>query len=80
MLATISKWGNSLAIRLPRHVAEEANLAEGACVALEVEDGSLKVTPTRKRLRLADLLEGETRGRMKAQEVDWGKTQGDEVW
>jgi antitoxin MazE len=80
MHATISKWGNSLAIRLPRHVAEEAKLAEGACVALQVEDGSILVTPTRKKFKLSELLEGEPRRKEKAKEVDWGKTQGDETW
>ncbi|TPM11511.1 AbrB/MazE/SpoVT family DNA-binding domain-containing protein [Mesorhizobium sp. B2-3-11] len=80
MHATISKWGNSLAIRLPRHVAEEARLAEGACVALEVKDGSIRVTPTRKRYRLADLLDGEPPRTEGNKEIDWGTSQGDETW
>ena len=57
MQTTIGRWGNSLGLRLPRHIAAAAQLIEGATVGLDVENGSIKVTPTRKRLRLADLLE-----------------------
>lgn len=78
MQTTISKWGNSLALRIPRHVTEEAHLTEGVCVDVKIEDGSIRVTPTRKRLKLADLLEGEKRSQPR--EADWGKPEGDEAW
>ena len=39
--ATISKWGNSLALRIPQGVAEDAALQEGSEVDLRVEDGCL---------------------------------------
>jgi antitoxin MazE len=77
MQATISKWGNSLALRLPRNVAEEARLVEGATVRLEVEDGSLRVTPSRPRFKLSDLLASEP---VAAAEHDWGEPKGEEIW
>lgn len=77
MQTTVSKWGNSLALRLPRHVAEEVKLVEGSTVCVVIEDGSLRVTPTRKRFKLSELLEGET---SKAAEYDWGQPVGDEDW
>ena len=77
MQTTVSRWGNSLALRLPRHVAEEVKLVEGSTVSLEIEDGSLRVTPTRKRFKLSELLEGEP---CKSQEFDWGQPLGDEAW
>ncbi len=82
MQATISKWGNSLALRLPKHLADQVRLVEGATVELEIADGSLKVTPARKRFKLADLLEGETRKTDDnvTSEFDWGKPKGDEAW
>jgi antitoxin MazE len=82
MQATISKWGNSLALRLPRHVADQVHLSEGATVDLEVDDGTLKVTPARKKFKLSELLEGEPKrlGGNRSQEVDWGEPRGDEVW
>ena len=82
MQGTISKWGNSLALRLPKHVADQAQLAEGTTVEFEVVDGALKVIPARKKLKLADLLEGEPSRPKDAPsaEVDWGKPRGKEVW
>jgi antitoxin MazE len=76
MHATIAKWGNSLALRLPRHLAEEAKLIEGATVSLEVEDGSLRIRPSRPKFKLSDLLARES----PATEHDWGEAKGDEVW
>ena len=79
MRTRISRWGNSLALRLPRHLAEGARLVEGTTVTVEVEDGSLRITPSRKKFRLSDLLEGQTPGVREA-EHDWGRPKGDEVW
>ena len=82
MQATISKWGNSLALRLPRHVADQARLVEGATVEILVEDGGLKIIPSRKKFRLSELLEGEPRRveKVASAEIDWGKPKGDEAW
>ena len=78
MQATISRWGNSLALRLPRHLTEEARLSEGACVEIEIKDGSILVTPTRKKFSLAELLAGEPV--RQPVEQDWGKPKGEETW
>ena len=45
MRATICKWGNSLGIRVPRGLAEEAGLAEGSLVDLRVENGRIVAEP-----------------------------------
>lgn len=74
---TVSKWGNSLGIRLPRNLAESVRLTEGQSVELVVEDDALVVRPTRKKIKLADLLDGYER---RTGEVDWGSPKGDEVW
>jgi len=43
--ATICKWGNSLGIRIPRGLAEDAGLAEGSLLDLRVENGRLVAEP-----------------------------------
>jgi antitoxin MazE len=84
MQTTISRWGNSLALRLPKHVADEARLVEGACVDVELKDGLICVKPSRKKFKLSDLLDGEpARGSGDAgatNEDDWGKPVGEEAW
>jgi len=80
MQTTISKWGNSLALRLPRHITEEANLTDGASVNVEMDDGAIRVTPARKKFKLSELLEGEPSRNQNEREFDWGKSKGDEAW
>ena len=45
MRATISKWGNSLGLRIPRGLAEDAGLTEGSLIDLRVENGRLIAEP-----------------------------------
>lgn len=77
MQTTISRWGNSLALRIPSHVTKEAGLVEGTFVQIDLEDGSFRVTPTRKKFKLADLLAGHKKTET---EVDWGDAKGEETW
>jgi antitoxin MazE len=79
MQLAIAKWGNSLALRLPRHVIEEARLEEGSPVDLTVLNGSVVVTPVRKKFKL-DALLAQMEDCHKTDETDWGEAQGEEDW
>lgn len=79
MQTNVAKWGNSLALRLPRQFAQESRITEGSTVEVEVKDGSLVVTPVRKKFKLADLLAG-MEPRTKHEEFDWGEPKGEEEW
>jgi antitoxin MazE len=82
MQATISKWGNSLALRLPRHVTDQVRLEDGATVELQVDGCSIRITPTRKKFKLSELLANEPKRQDAGQsrETDWGDPKGEEVW
>ena len=45
MTTKIQKWGNSLAIRIPKAFAAEADLSELSTVDLSIIDGKLVLTP-----------------------------------
>jgi antitoxin MazE len=81
MNATIQKWGNSLAVRLPKALADEARMREGAKVELvRTSEGVLlkaKRMP-KPRYRLSDLLSGITPENVHA-ETDWGRSVGREI-
>lgn len=78
--ARLARWGNSLAVRIPRSVAEVARLREGDAVAMSVaKDGAVTIRPTRKRLTLDQLMEGFDR-KTRHGETDWGAPQGKETW
>lgn len=49
-IATISRWGNSVAVRIPRSVLERSRLHEGDVVEVEAgEDGGLVLHPVRRK-------------------------------
>ncbi len=79
MRARIAKWGNSLALRLPKKLAEDVGLVEGATVDLRIEGDSLLVVPARKKYRLSDLL-SETKPEARQIETEWGAPRGRETW
>ncbi|HEX3536286.1 MAG TPA: AbrB/MazE/SpoVT family DNA-binding domain-containing protein [Stellaceae bacterium] len=55
----LTKWGNSLGLRVPRDIAARAGLTEGTRVDIEgYSDGRIVVTPSRRRFTLEELLAG----------------------
>jgi antitoxin MazE len=80
MAATVAKWGNSLAVRIPQNLAKEIQLAEGAEIDISVVDGTLVIKPrSRKRYSLEELIQGITPENLHA-EIDSGIAVGNEVW
>lgn len=79
MQGTVSRWGNSLAVRLSSQLAQEAKLSEGARVDVSVRDGEIVISPARPRYRLSDLLAAH-RPEHNHAEVDFGRPEGREVW
>jgi antitoxin MazE len=77
---TVSKWGNSLAVRIPRGVAKQAGLSEGDCVALALDaNGAIVLRPTRGRYELSELV-SQIKPKNRHRETDWGRPQGKESW
>ena len=56
MKAVVSKWGNSLAIRLPKAAVERLRVREGLTVELEMQGDSLVIQSPRPRYCLDDLV------------------------
>jgi antitoxin MazE len=77
MQTQIARWGNSLAVRVPREIAEAAKLVEGAAVELAVENDAVVIRPARRRYRLAELLVGMTPKAMH-EAFEWGPDIGRE--
>lgn len=51
MATTVQKWGNSLAVRLPKAFADQIELTAGSEVTIECADGIISIRPARKRRR-----------------------------
>jgi antitoxin MazE len=80
MKTRVQKWGNSLALRIPKSFAEEAGLHAHAAVELSLVEGRLVVQPiTPQPLTLEELLRGVTDENLPG-EWDTGPAVGKEVW
>ena len=80
MRVRVKKWGNSLALRIPKPFAADAGVAEGTVVDVSVSEGRLVAAPLRaRRVRLRDLLDKVTRANLH-DEVDTGAPVGREAW
>ena len=78
MTATIQKWGNSLALRIPLAVAKQIRVREGDAVTLRVSAAGLTVKSAPKRLNLDDLLANVT-AKNRHPPTEWGADVGREL-
>ena len=74
---TVSRWGASLAIRIPKPVAEQWGVREGAVV--EIVPRRDEVILRKRRYDLKDLVAAITDDNLHG-EVDWGAAEGAEAW
>ena len=80
MKARIQKWGNSLALRIPKALAEEAHVRQNTQVEISLVNGKIVVEPVEPPAwTLEDLLEGITEENLHL-EVESGPSVGKEVW
>lgn len=78
--ATISKWGNSLAVRIPLALAKQASLGEGDSVKLTLDrERRIVLRRAGRKYEIADLVARIT-PRNRHGETDWGKPEGEESW
>ncbi len=60
MKLTVKKWGNSLALRLPRELAQQIACHEGAKLDVSLTKDSLVLTPD-KTFTITDFMQGLSR-------------------
>lgn len=76
--AQVAKWGNSLAVRIPKAVAEQACLREGDAILIEVLEGHIEVRPAERIPTLEELVAQITQEKRHG-ESDWGTDVGKEI-
>ena len=76
------KWGNSLALRVPKAFAQELGATEGKQAEMTIENGAILVKvarPRRRRYVLESLTNAITKENRHG-EAEWGPPRGNEVW
>ncbi|HYY26123.1 MAG TPA: AbrB/MazE/SpoVT family DNA-binding domain-containing protein [Candidatus Udaeobacter sp.] len=77
MHVRVQKWGNSLALRIPKRLAK---VTEGTVLNLAVFEGKVVATPVeQKKLSLSELLAKVNKKNLHG-EVDFGRAAGRETW
>ena len=80
MKVQVQKWGNSLALRIPKSFAVQSRIEQGTVVDVSVSRGKLVVAPVADRkYTLEKLLDGVTTKNIHS-EVDTGPSVGKESW
>lgn len=78
MQVQVTKWGNSLGIRVPKEVATRVGLSEGSRVEVTADGDRIIISAERPVYTLDELLVGMTPDAMH-EAFDWGPDLGDEV-
>jgi antitoxin MazE len=80
MHVRVQKWGNSLALRIPKPLAKDAEVKEGTVLNLAVSEGKVVATPVeQKKLSLRELLAKVNKKNLHG-EVDFGGPACREIW
>ncbi len=78
MVTKVQKWGNSLAVRLPKATIQSLKLREGVKVTIRSSSRGVWVEPVVRRETLNDLLKKMTPQNTHLL-VDWGSDVGKEI-
>jgi antitoxin MazE len=80
MKTKVQKWGNSLAVRIPKPYADEVRLAEDSTVEVSVRNGKLMVAPLPEpQFTLEELVRQITPGNCHT-EIEEDLPVGREIW
>jgi antitoxin MazE len=80
METKVKKWGNSLALRIPKPLALEIGLEDDSPVELSLSEGKLVIAPIVEGELSLDLLLAQVTETNLHSEVDTGPAVGGEVW
>jgi antitoxin MazE len=80
MKTRVQKWGNSLALRVPRPFANEVGIQKETTIEIKLVDGKLVISPlAMPKPTLKQLLAKVTKENLH-HEVKTGRAVGNEVW
>jgi len=80
MRATVKKWGNSAAVRIPTSIMRATNIELDEAVDVREEDGRIVIEAVRqKKYELNALLKGIS-SKNQHRSIEFGAPVGKEVW
>ena len=80
MTTNIQKWGNSQGLRIPKILLDSLKWEEGEQLEMILGDGEITLRPVKaKRKSIQELFSGY-QSDYQPSEMDWGESEGNEVW
>lgn len=79
MESSVNRWGNSLAVRIPKAFAAEASLEENSPVEIVMDGNRIVIEPAQRKWELSKLLSAVDAGNIHSA-VEWGDKRGNEAW
>ena len=80
MLTKVQKWGNSLALRIPKAFALDAQLENDSVVEVSLVDGTIVIKPVSAPAWTLEQLLAGVNSKNIHQEIDTGRSEGNEIW
>ncbi len=75
MNTVLARWGNSLAVRIPKAIVEDLELRVGTPMSVSAHEGRLVIEPRSRAYSLEELVAGiNEHNRHRA--TDWGRSLG----
>ena len=78
MEAVVKKWGNSLGIRIPNHIARDLSIKDGSFVDINNKGKEIIIKPIKKNT-LSEMLEKINEQNLH-EEIETGSPVGNEIW
>jgi antitoxin MazE len=76
--AQVVKWGNSLAVRIPKAVAQEARMQEGDAITIKAAKNRIELFRAEKIPTLKELV-AQITPENRHKETAWGPDVGEEI-
>ncbi|MEK7208188.1 MAG: AbrB/MazE/SpoVT family DNA-binding domain-containing protein [Patescibacteria group bacterium] len=80
MTTKVQKWGNSLAVRLPRHITRSMSFRAGTPVSIKRERRRIVIVPKIGREPTLEELVAQITPANRYEKIDWGPRRGNEIW
>ena len=77
MKTSVSKWGNSLGVRIPKPFADEAGLTPGEIIDMILKGGNIVLI--KPKYTLGELIDSITPENLHGED-DFGQPMGNEIW
>lgn len=80
MTTKVQKWGNSLAVRLPKHLARAASFKAGTPVVITRDRRGIMVMSKSVPEPTLEELIAQITPENRYEKIDWGPRRGNEIW